>query len=234
MGVGADARGWGARRERRGGAGPRGPRRGGPIPGAGSEGGAGPGRPWRLRQRTPRGAGIRVGFGGAGQAGRLLWRTRSWSVARGRWEGGEVLRVLVLGRLFQYPSMRAKGVLSFASRSSALPSLPSAAVFLSLGAAQILFWGTWPCAPGAAQRPGREDRAGTAEGAGPHPAGAGNHAERVARCTPREKRSELAKPSSKDPYSSSLRVPLLQVAAVHSLPSPPHQSLFLQQLGHEN
>lgn len=182
VGVGADARGWGARRERRGGAGPRGPRRGGPIPGAGSEGGAGPGRPWRLRQRTPRGAGIRVGFGGAGQAGRLLWRTRSWSVARGRWEGGEVLRVLVLGRLFQYPSMRAKGVLSFASRSSALPSLPSAAVFLSLGAAQILFWGTWPCAPGAVQRPGRDGG-----GVGPHPAGAGNHAERVARCTQREK-----------------------------------------------
>lgn len=93
-----------------------------------------------------------------------------------------MLRVLVLGRLFQYPSMRAKGVLSFASRSSALPSLPSAAVFLSLGAAQILFWGTWPCAPGAAQRPGRDGG-----GVGPHPAGAGNHAERVARCTQREK-----------------------------------------------
>lgn len=93
-----------------------------------------------------------------------------------------MLRVLVLGRLFQYPSMRAKGVLSFASRSSALPSLPSAAVFLSLGAAQILFWGTWPCAPGQPSAP-----AGTAEGAGPHPAGAGNHAERVARCTQREK-----------------------------------------------
>lgn len=202
--------------------------RGGPIPGAGSEGGAGPGRPWRLRQRTPRGAGIRVGFGGAGQAGRLLWRTRSWSVARGRWEGGEVLRVLVLGRLFQYPSMRAKGVLSFASRSSALPSLPSAAVFLSLGAAQILFWGTWPCAPGAAQRPGRDGGGGR-----PPPRG---------RWEPRGESGQVH-PERKGQSSRShpLRTPTLPLSESLSskwlrstLPSPPHQSLFLQQLGHEN
>lgn len=30
-----------------------------------------------------------MGFGGAWRAGRLLWRARSWSVARGRWEGDE-------------------------------------------------------------------------------------------------------------------------------------------------
>lgn len=40
------------------------------------------------------------------------------------------------------------------------PLCPHAAGFLSLGAAHILFWGTWRCAPPPAQRPGREDRAG--------------------------------------------------------------------------
>lgn len=83
--------------------------------------GVGTGRPWRLRQRTPRGAGIRVGFGGAWRAGRLLWRAGSWSVARGRWQGGEGVRVLVRGCLLQDPGVEAEGVLLLACPTSAPP-----------------------------------------------------------------------------------------------------------------
>lgn len=74
------------------------------------------------------------------------------------------VRVLVLGRRLQDPGFGATGVLSLACPTSALPSLPPAAGFLSLGGAQILFWGTWQCASRAIQRPGREDSAGPRRG----------------------------------------------------------------------
>lgn len=80
------------------------------------------------------------------------------------------VHVLVLGCLLQDPCLGAKGVLSLAYPTFPLPSLPPAAGLLSPGAAQILFWGTWLCAPRAAQRPGREDRTGQGSGGGRPPA----------------------------------------------------------------
>ena len=101
---------------------------------------------------NPRGLGEALGelgtcFGEAdpgappGDAGRAVWG----------------VHVLVLGCRLQDPCLGAKGVLSLASPTF---PLPLAAGLLSPGAAQILFWGTWLCAPRTAQRPGKEDRTG--------------------------------------------------------------------------
>lgn len=154
-----------------------------------------------------------MGFGGAWRAGCLLWRAGCWSVARGRWEGGEgVVRVLVPGCLLQDPVTGRKGVLPLASPTSAPPSLPPAAGFVSPGTTQILFWGTCLRAPRAAQVPGREGRVSE----GPRSPGVGNDAE-SGQMQPQEGKIEVSQaiPQGPPPFLSQ-GVTLFQASTVHS------------------
>lgn len=160
-----------------------------------------------------------MGFGGAWRAGCLLWRARSWSVARGRWEGGE--RGACSGPGPPPSGPRHGGNGGFASSLSDLRASLSASrcrVSPSWGRSDSLLGNLAVRFPGSpAPRQGGQRRA--AEGAGPRALGT----------TRREWPG--ADPVSKDQGARS------HTPRTPSLPLPksfllaPHQSLFLQPLG---
>lgn len=153
----------------------------GPSPGCRSWGAArGPRGPVGCGNELPGARESAWASGGAWRAGRLLWRSRSWSVARGHGEGGE--GGARSGAWLPPPGLRLGGKESSVPSLADLPAAlsASAAGFLSPGAARILFWGTWLCASRAAPAPRPGGQTGLGGGGGRLP-GAGNGAERVAR-----------------------------------------------------
>lgn len=165
LGADADARGWGARRQRGRGAGPRGRvtwvAQGagwGLSPGCGAWG---PGGPGGCGSEHPGARESAWASEALGESGALLWRAGSWSVAPGLWEGGggRAVSVQVPGHLLQDPGVGQRGFCFQRVRASRCPLCLLPPGFSPRGRSNFLLGNLSARSPGSlAPRQGGQDR----------------------------------------------------------------------------